>query len=232
MTRPSSRNALTCSTTCATAAGRSSSSPTTWPRCSASVTGRYCWSAASRCTWASRTRSPTAIWSSTSAARGRRSRRRRPHRRRSGSRGRGVARGRDGQRLSSAAQQQRVTLMARVMFNVDVVDPAATVQIFNDEHRMVLVATTELENERSGHFRSGEEVRGLVHVRQRAGARPLRAGVPADASRLRPGRDRPVRGQLLLRRHGRRPRWAGSSTCPCSQRSAAPAPDTRRHSPT
>ena len=58
----------------------------------------------------------------------------------------------DGQRLSSVAQHQRVTLKARVTFQVDIDDPAAAVQVFNDEHRLVLAATTELENERSGHF--------------------------------------------------------------------------------
>jgi hypothetical protein len=62
------------------------------------------------------------------------------------------------ERLSSVAQHQRVSLMARVRFSADVTDPAATVQIFNDEHRLVLAATTEIENERTGHFAAGEEV--------------------------------------------------------------------------
>jgi ABC-type polysaccharide/polyol phosphate transport system ATPase subunit len=66
--------------------------------------------------------------------------------------------GPDGGRLSSVGQHERVTLMARVHFLVDVVDPAATVQVYNDEHRLVLVATTEVENERSGHFGAGDEV--------------------------------------------------------------------------
>ncbi|MGZ4243150.1 MAG: ABC transporter ATP-binding protein [Solirubrobacteraceae bacterium] len=65
--------------------------------------------------------------------------------------------GPDGEHLSSAAQHQHVTLKARVLFTVGVADPAATVQIYNDEHRMVLAATTEIESERSGHFEAGDE---------------------------------------------------------------------------
>jgi ABC-type polysaccharide/polyol phosphate transport system ATPase subunit len=66
--------------------------------------------------------------------------------------------GRDGERLSSVPQHERVTLKARVGFLVDVEDPSASVQVYNDEHRAVVVATTEIENERSGHFGAGEEV--------------------------------------------------------------------------
>ena len=91
----------------------------------------------------------------------------------------------DGERLSSVPQHQRVTLNARVAFLVDVVDPAASVYVYNEEHRVVIVATTAIENERSGHFEAGEEVAVLVHVRQRAGARPLLAGVPARRTAAR-----------------------------------------------
>ena len=66
--------------------------------------------------------------------------------------------GPDGERLSSVAQHQRVTLKAQVQFIAEVSDPAAALQIFNDEHRLVLAATTEIENERTGHFGVGEEV--------------------------------------------------------------------------
>jgi ABC-type multidrug transport system ATPase subunit len=66
--------------------------------------------------------------------------------------------GEHGQRLSSAAQQQRVTLKARAQFMVDIVDPAAGVEIYNDEHRMIVAATTSIDNERSGAFEAGEEV--------------------------------------------------------------------------
>jgi ABC-type polysaccharide/polyol phosphate transport system ATPase subunit len=65
--------------------------------------------------------------------------------------------GPDGERLSSVGQHERVSLMARVHFMVDVVDPAATVQVYNDEHRLVLVATTQIENERSGQFHAGQD---------------------------------------------------------------------------
>jgi ABC-type polysaccharide/polyol phosphate transport system ATPase subunit len=66
--------------------------------------------------------------------------------------------GPDGGRLSSVPQHQRVTLRARVAFAVEVTDPAAAVEIYNDEHRAVVIATTEVANERSGHFHGGEEV--------------------------------------------------------------------------
>ena len=58
---------------------------------------------------------------------------------------------------------------------VDVADPAASVEVYNDEHRAVLVATTEIENERSGRFRAGEEVVFSFTLRQRPGSRALRA---------------------------------------------------------
>ncbi len=63
-----------------------------------------------------------------------------------------------GERLASVPQQQRVTLNARVLFMVDVDDPATSVIVYNDEHKAILIATTEIENERSGHFAAGEEV--------------------------------------------------------------------------
>jgi ABC-type polysaccharide/polyol phosphate transport system ATPase subunit len=63
-----------------------------------------------------------------------------------------------GGELASVPQQERVTLNARVRFALDVEDPMASINIINDEHRVVLVATTAVENERSGHFGYGEEV--------------------------------------------------------------------------
>ncbi|MEA2210275.1 MAG: type transport system ATP-binding protein [Solirubrobacteraceae bacterium] len=63
-----------------------------------------------------------------------------------------------GERLSSVPQHARVTLNARVEFAVDAEDPMASVNVINDERDVVLVATTAVENERSGHFSYGEEV--------------------------------------------------------------------------
>jgi ABC-type polysaccharide/polyol phosphate transport system ATPase subunit len=63
-----------------------------------------------------------------------------------------------GERLSSVPQHGRVTLSARVQFIVDVEDPAASVHVYNEEHKAVVVANTAVENERSGHFGAGEEV--------------------------------------------------------------------------
>jgi ABC-type polysaccharide/polyol phosphate transport system ATPase subunit len=63
-----------------------------------------------------------------------------------------------GERLSNVPQQQRVTLMARVSFMVAVTDPSASLYIHNDEHRAVVIATTWVDNERTGRFEAGEEI--------------------------------------------------------------------------
>ena len=63
-----------------------------------------------------------------------------------------------GERVTAVQQQQQITLSARVAFLVDVEDPAASVYVLNEEHKAVLVANTAIENERSGHFRAGDEV--------------------------------------------------------------------------
>jgi ABC-type polysaccharide/polyol phosphate transport system ATPase subunit len=62
-----------------------------------------------------------------------------------------------GERSPAVAQQQRITLNARVSFMVEVEDPAASVYVLNDEHKAVMVASTVSEHERSGRFRTGEE---------------------------------------------------------------------------
>ncbi len=63
-----------------------------------------------------------------------------------------------GERLANVPQHQRVTLTARVLFMVDVTDPSASLYIYNAEHRAVVIATTWMDNERSGHFDAGDEV--------------------------------------------------------------------------
>ncbi len=85
----------------------------------------------------------------------------------------------------------------------------------------VVVATTGDRERAQRPFRRRRGGRVLVHLRQRAGARALLPGVPARPPRLGPRRDRSLRGQLLVRRHRARRRWAGWSTCRCSRRSAA-----------
>jgi len=61
-----------------------------------------------------------------------------------------------GKRLASVPQRQAITLSARVHFEVDVKDPATSVHVYDGEHRAILVATTALENERSGSYQAGE----------------------------------------------------------------------------
>lgn len=62
-----------------------------------------------------------------------------------------------GERQSSLPQRQRVTLKALVKFMVEVEDPVASLYVLNEEHVAIVVATTARENERSGHFGSGED---------------------------------------------------------------------------
>jgi ABC-type polysaccharide/polyol phosphate transport system ATPase subunit len=66
--------------------------------------------------------------------------------------------GEGGERLTTAPQHERITLNARVLFNVEVEDPSASLYVLNEEHKAVFVANTALENERSGRFLAGEEV--------------------------------------------------------------------------
>jgi ABC-type polysaccharide/polyol phosphate transport system ATPase subunit len=63
-----------------------------------------------------------------------------------------------GERLSNVPQHQVVTLKARVSFRVDVSDPSASLYMYNEGHHAVLIATTWMDNERTGDFEAGEEV--------------------------------------------------------------------------
>ena len=63
-----------------------------------------------------------------------------------------------GERLSNVPQHHRVTLKARVLFMVDVTDPSGSLYIYNEEHRAIVIATTWMDNERTGDFEAGEEV--------------------------------------------------------------------------
>jgi ABC-type polysaccharide/polyol phosphate transport system ATPase subunit len=63
-----------------------------------------------------------------------------------------------GERLANAPQHSPLSINARVRFMVGVADPSASLYIYNEDHRAVTIATTAVENERSGDFRAGEEV--------------------------------------------------------------------------
>jgi ABC-type polysaccharide/polyol phosphate transport system ATPase subunit len=63
-----------------------------------------------------------------------------------------------GHRLSNVPQHQLVTLKARVLFTVGVADPSAALYIYNEVHQAVVVATTWIDNDRTGEFDAGEEV--------------------------------------------------------------------------
>jgi ABC-type polysaccharide/polyol phosphate transport system ATPase subunit len=61
-----------------------------------------------------------------------------------------------GTRLDAVQQHQRVVLRALVSFEIDVEDPQASVYVYNEVHAAVLIASTALEQERTGRFRAGE----------------------------------------------------------------------------
>lgn len=64
----------------------------------------------------------------------------------------------EGQRLTAVPQGQRITLRALVLFNVDVDDPQAGIDIHNEDQKAVLVASSWVQHEHSGRFSAGEQV--------------------------------------------------------------------------
>ncbi len=63
-----------------------------------------------------------------------------------------------GQRLAAAPQHTRVVIKARVAFMVDLLNPAASLHVFNEEHQPMFFATTQIDHEQSGAFSAGDEV--------------------------------------------------------------------------
>ena len=63
-----------------------------------------------------------------------------------------------GERTQVAIQGHPLRLRAHVAFARDVQDPVASVYVLNEEHRAILVASTQVDQERSGDFEAGEEV--------------------------------------------------------------------------
>jgi ABC-type polysaccharide/polyol phosphate transport system ATPase subunit len=63
-----------------------------------------------------------------------------------------------GKRLSNVPQHQPVTLKARVSFAVNVNDPSASLYIYNEGHHAVVIATTWMDNDRTGDFEAGDEL--------------------------------------------------------------------------
>ncbi len=62
-----------------------------------------------------------------------------------------------GERQTSLAQGQTITLKARVRFTVDAEDPSASLYILNADHVAIVVASSAREGEQTGRFRAGEE---------------------------------------------------------------------------
>jgi ABC-type polysaccharide/polyol phosphate transport system ATPase subunit len=62
-----------------------------------------------------------------------------------------------GEPRPAVLQGERVTIRARVIFNVRVEDPAASVFVLNEEHKAITVVNTEAQLERTGTFEGGEE---------------------------------------------------------------------------
>lgn len=59
-------------------------------------------------------------------------------------------------RQSVAPQAEPLTLKALVAFNTDVLNPALSMTLFNDQRQPVVVASTAKDQEHTGGFRSGE----------------------------------------------------------------------------
>ena len=60
------------------------------------------------------------------------------------------------ERTSVSRQGERIVLRAKVLFLIEVDDPAASVYVLNDEHKAIFVANTS-DYERTGAFRAGQE---------------------------------------------------------------------------
>jgi ABC-type polysaccharide/polyol phosphate transport system ATPase subunit len=63
-----------------------------------------------------------------------------------------------GERLTACPQGERLRFKASVAFEAEVEDPAFAVEIEDDWGTKIFVATSVVENERSGVFKAGEEV--------------------------------------------------------------------------
>ena len=60
------------------------------------------------------------------------------------------------ERRSVAPQSEPLTLKVLITFNADVVDPAVSLTLLNDQRQPVVVATTAQEHEETGSFQAGE----------------------------------------------------------------------------
>jgi hypothetical protein len=60
------------------------------------------------------------------------------------------------ERRAVAPQSEPLTIKALVRFNAEVLDPAVTVTLLNEQRQPVLVATTAEDHERSGGFQADE----------------------------------------------------------------------------
>jgi ABC-type polysaccharide/polyol phosphate transport system ATPase subunit len=60
------------------------------------------------------------------------------------------------ERLAVAPQAEPLTLNALVLFNTDVLDPAISLALLNDQRQPVVVATTTQDHEETGGFKEGE----------------------------------------------------------------------------
>ena len=61
-----------------------------------------------------------------------------------------------GERQAALPQGRRMSVKAKVRFNMDATDPEASLYVLNDEHKAILVATTAGRGEPGGSFRAGQ----------------------------------------------------------------------------
>jgi ABC-type polysaccharide/polyol phosphate transport system ATPase subunit len=63
-----------------------------------------------------------------------------------------------GDNVPAVLQGTKITLRVQVEFRVDVDDPQASVYIHNEDHRVVLIAASFVEHDRTGSYRAGDSV--------------------------------------------------------------------------
>ncbi len=63
-----------------------------------------------------------------------------------------------GERVATCIQGQRYAFVTMVEFLADLVDPAFTVLFLDDQHQVMLVATTAYDRGGDGHYRAGESI--------------------------------------------------------------------------
>ncbi len=104
------------------------------------------------------------------------------------------------ERRTVAPQAEPLTLKVLVTFNADVLDPAVSMSLLNEQRQPVVVATTARRPGGDGQLPPGRAGTVCVLVPQHARPRALPPGAHDHPPRGRPGRHRPLRRRPVVRR--------------------------------